>query len=147
MGDPAAALTRAVEADRDYPRPYQPLVSLALQSGQWRRAEELAETLMRLDPYDSSAAYLRALAIYGDRRLPEAAAFLDSVLSPGSPQSDPRLHLLRAWVWADQGNLAEATTSLRAYMAPLDVDSPQRAQAEALLQSWTSPAPDDGPSQ
>ena len=131
-----AALEKALEADRRYLRPYEPLVRLYLERAAWERAAELTQFVVSVNPADTEMRWYQVVSTFEAGRDDEAIAQLGEIQkdAEGTKQF-PQTHHILGLIYAKRGQFSEAAEAYNRY---LELDPTARA-AETIkkqLNEW-----------
>lgn len=131
------ALTKAVEADPAYVRPYLPLARIAYQRHRWDDTLQLSDRLLRLNPYIIDAVFLRALASFqlGQGDTAEKSAL--EVRSSNDARRFPEVYYLLGLIRSKRGDFLAAAADFRDYLKVRPA-SEAAAGVTKQLQEWAA---------
>jgi len=131
----ALALETSIAADEKFPPPYILLLRIRMKSGDLRPAAVIAAALLRLNPGNTEARYLHAVATFGLQRYDEAANSASRVIDTGDGYRFPQSFLMLGEIHADRGEIAEAARNFRSYVRLVPNAAPAQ-QLRRRLREW-----------
>ncbi len=134
---PAAvdALKRAIEIDLQYIEPLAELADIAIRTGQWPQAVQLADHVIAVNPLFTLGHYYRGVALWKTSDLEEARKALLRAQSTSDAPLFPNTHFVLGEVYREQQEIPLAAREYRLYLAAL----PQgiwSANARQTLAEW-----------
>ncbi len=130
-----AALTKSIESDPAYIRPYEPLVTIALQKKDWPRVHELADATLRLHPGHTQIRYYKAVAAYNLGNMDEAEKMAREIAAGSDANQFPHAHQMMGIIYTEKGSFPQAAASFRQYLE-LAPAAPSSDQIRKQLNEW-----------
>ena len=96
------ALTKSIEADPAYIRPYEPLVNIAVQKEDWPRVVELADATLRMYPGHTQIRYYKAVAAYRLGQLEVAEATARDIAGGADGKEFPQAHQMMGVIQSEK---------------------------------------------
>ena len=112
-----AAFEKAVEADAEHVKAYDPLVRMSLNEGRWEDASKLATQALQLDQGQTELQYFHAIASFESGNLEAAEKSALAVRDAPDGESFRDNHRLLGMILAERGEYAAAAEQLGAYLA------------------------------
>lgn len=126
------AWQNAATSDNHYVSPLDALASLSVQEHKWEDAADYSKQATDLNPVEfPNSFWSNAFANYQLKKLDAAEKSAKELLKLDTAHKYPQAENLLAHILVEKGNLAEAATHLRAYLAL----EPNAADAAALRQA------------
>lgn len=131
-----AALEKALEADQRYLRPYEPLVRLYMDRGDWERSAELTNFAVSVNPADTKMRWYQAVSTFETGHDDEAIAQLGEIQkdAEGAKQF-PQTHHIMGLIYAKRGQFSEAAESYNRYLE-LDPNARAAETIKKQLNEW-----------
>lgn len=129
------ALTKSIESDPAYIRPYEPLVQIALQKKDWPRVQELADATLRLHPGHTQIRYYKAVAAFNLGNMDEAEKTAREIAAGADAASFPPAHQMMGIIYTEKGSFPQAAASFRQYLQ-LAPAAPSSDQIRKQLHEW-----------
>ena len=106
-----------------------------MQQQRWSEADELAATVLKLNPMLSSVRYFQAIARFNGGRLDAAEESAKALVE--SPDADrfPQIHHLLGMIQAKKGNFSQAATAYRSFVAA-QPGSPEVSKLQRQMTEW-----------
>jgi tetratricopeptide (TPR) repeat protein len=121
----------AIDADPKFVSPYSSLASIAAGQSKWEDAAKYSAQVIDLNPVEFPGAFwVNALANYNLRNMDQAGKSATALIKLDTAHHYPMAEMMLAQLSLNKGNLDEAASHLRTYLA-LD---PNAKNAEALKQ-------------
>lgn len=130
-----AALTKSIEADPAYIRPYEPLVTIALKKQDWPRVHELADATLRLHPGHTQIRYYKAVAAYNLGNMDEAEKMAREIAAGTDAKDFPHAHQMMGVIYTEKGSFPQAAASFRQYLE-LAPAAPSSERIRKQLHEW-----------
>lgn len=130
--DARKAWQNAAAADTKYVSPLAALASLAIRESKWQEAVDYSKQATDLNPIEFPGAFwFNAFGNYQLKQMDAAEKSDRALLKLDTAHKYPQAENLLAHILAEKGNLSEAATHLRAYLAL----EPNAKDAAALRQA------------
>ncbi|MBI1355551.1 MAG: tetratricopeptide repeat protein [Acidobacteria bacterium] len=129
------ALTKAIEADPAYIRPYEPLVQIALRKEDWPRVAELADATLRMYPGHTQIRYYKAVAAYRLGQIEVAEATAREIAAGSDAKAFPHAYQMMGVIYAQKGSFPQAADSFRTYLE-MSPQAPSAEQIRKQLNEW-----------
>jgi tetratricopeptide (TPR) repeat protein len=137
LDEAEGALTKAVEADPAYVRPYLPLARIAYQGHRWDETLQLSDRLLRLNPYVMDAVFLRALASFQLGHCDTAERSALQVRGSNDVSRFPEVHYLLGLIRSKRGDFLGAAADFQDYLR-VRPGSETAAGVTKQLQEWAA---------
>jgi Tfp pilus assembly protein PilF len=116
-GGARAAFEKAVEADPQYARPFEPLARIAASQNDWSRVYEVTSLALRAAPGDMQMRWFRAVSQFELKDHDDAIDSLSSLQSDeASARQYPQTHHVLGMIYAERGQYADAADEYRRYL-------------------------------
>lgn len=119
-------------ADPKFYKPYLPLAMIELTERDWEEAIRLSSEALKLDSVLAEAHYYQTLAHHSMGALEQASASAQAVRGHGGTERFPRVCIILAECYGQQGKIVEAAEEFRRYVE-LEPDSPMAEQVRQRL--------------
>ena len=129
------AFEKALAADANYLKPYDPLMRIALGQRRWEDAERLSQTALKLNPMFPEAQYCLAVASYRQGKLDEAREAALALQSSGDADRFPESLQLLGMLFGKAGQFQQAALYFNKYLE-VRPDSPSVEEIERYLVEW-----------
>ena len=129
------AFEKALAADENFLKPYDPLMRIALGQRRWEDAERLSQTALKLNPIFPEAQYCLAVASYRQGKLDPAREAALALQSSTDADRFPESLQLLGMLFGKAGRFQEAALYFREYLH-VRPDSPAADEIERYLVEW-----------
>lgn len=129
------AYKNALDADRQYLQPYEPLMELAERRGDWATLVELGDAYLKLSPNATRALYLTALASLKRRNNDRAEELVLLMRDRGEIERWPRGYLILASIYEQRVEFTKAAEMYREFLR-LQSHSVTAQQVSWRLYEW-----------
>ena len=129
------AFERAVAEDPKFTHPYVALALVELKLGRPADAAQVADTVLRMNPYLAEAHYYRAVAYYTLGKLDAAKKSIRAIVQSGEEQAYPRIHFMLGDLRAGEGDVDGAAAEFRR-LVELEPGSKAADLARKQLVRW-----------
>lgn len=120
VGDAQAAvhaLERALQADSRYLNPYGPLAELMIAARNWKRALELADFVLSVNPANTQMRWYRAISLFEMKEQDKAIVSLTELQSDeAGEQQYPQSHHILGLIYAGRGQFPHAAVEYRRFL-------------------------------
>jgi tetratricopeptide (TPR) repeat protein len=135
MDEARDAYHKANESDANYVNPYERLYLIALREAKWKDAADISDKVLRLNPYEFSAAYYaNAFANTQLQNWDAAERSAKEATKLRGTQLNAKSFFVLGVIEANKGNFAEATDNFKTFLksdpSPADRDHTQKMLAE-----------------
>jgi len=136
VGGARAALERALEADPQYARPFEPLVRVAASQKDWVRVSEVVSLALRVAPGDAKMRWFKAVSQFELKDHDAAVAALTEIQNDDLAGLEfPQTHHVLGLIYAQRGQFAEAASEFRRFL-DLEPTAPAGDQLKRQISEW-----------
>lgn len=131
------AFSRSIDADPKLLKPYEPLIQMAYQHGEWAILNTLSERYLKLSPGSDQVRFLAAVsaANLGDMELAES--LVSRLRDEGDAKNWPMTHIVMAMVYEDRRQFEKAATEYETFLK-VSSDPAVVPRVKRLLFEWES---------
>jgi Tfp pilus assembly protein PilF len=108
---------------------------MALAEKRWEQAAQLSDQALQIDPQQTAAHYLNAVANSSLGRLDVAEKSALQVLESNQDQTYPFVHYVLGWIMSQRGNFHSAAVEYRRFLE-IQPHVPRAEKLKAQLTQW-----------
>ena len=140
MNDQAGAreaFTKAVDADPDYLKPYEPLIRMAVEEQDWTGMETLGNAYLKLNPNSGNVRFLTAVAALNTGQHERAEEMVLAMRANDSGQRFPQSYQIMGLIHEQRAEFDKAADQYRTFVKiSNEPESPNVQQIERKLHEW-----------
>ena len=129
------AFEKALAADENFLKPYDPLMRIALGERRWEDAEQLSRTALKLNPIYPEAQYCLAVSAYRQGKLDPAREAALALQASADAERFPESLQLLGMLFGKAGQFQQAAQYFTNYLH-VRPDSPAKDEIERYLVEW-----------
>lgn len=131
------AFTRSIDADPKLLKPYEPLIQMAYEHGEWAVLNSLSERYLKLSPGSDYVRFLAAASAANTGDMELAESLVSRLKDEGDAKRWPLTHIVMAMVYEDRRQFEKAATEYETFLK-VSSDPAVVPRIRRLLFEWES---------
>ncbi len=131
------ALSKSVEHDPTYLKPYEPLIQLATARQDWQSLDSLGGAYLELNPNATSVRFLTAVAALNSGRSERAEEMVLAIQARDDASNFPQTHQIMGMIHEKRADFEKAAGAYRSFVgASLEPESRNVKEVQRKLHEW-----------
>ena len=131
------AFSKAVEADPDYLKPYEPLIRMAVEQSAWADMESLGDAYLKLNPKATNVQFLTAVAALNTGKHERAEQMVQAMRAGESSERYPQSYQIMGMIHEQRAEFSKAAHQYRTFVeVSAEPQSPNVEQVKRKLHEW-----------